>query len=86
MFSKLLLKENASLVSLSLLNMHVLTHTSSSVLIPSYTIIGYWKMEKICTSRMLLEDGQVSDSNVLLTTHNGGSECSNHACYMGQIT
>ncbi|XP_035744752.1 dedicator of cytokinesis protein 10 isoform X4 [Egretta garzetta] len=34
---------------------------------------GYWKMEKICTSRMLLEDGQVSDSNVLLTTHNGGS-------------
>ncbi|XP_032924360.1 dedicator of cytokinesis protein 10 isoform X5 [Catharus ustulatus] len=34
---------------------------------------GYWKMEKICTSRMLLEDAQVSDSNVLLTTHNGGS-------------
>lgn len=80
MFSKLVLKENASLVSLLLLNMHVLTHTSSSVLIPSYTIIGYWKMEKICTSRMLLEDGQVSDSNVLLTTHNGGSECSNRAC------
>ncbi|XP_039343161.1 dedicator of cytokinesis protein 10 isoform X11 [Mauremys reevesii] len=34
---------------------------------------GYWKMEKICTSRMLLEDVQVSDSNLLLTTHNGGS-------------
>uniref|UniRef100_A0A8C2Y8Y3 Dedicator of cytokinesis 10 n=1 Tax=Coturnix japonica TaxID=93934 RepID=A0A8C2Y8Y3_COTJA len=34
---------------------------------------GYWKMEKICPSRMLLEDGQVSDSNVLLTTHTGGS-------------
>uniref|UniRef100_A0A8B9VV94 Dedicator of cytokinesis 10 n=1 Tax=Anas zonorhyncha TaxID=75864 RepID=A0A8B9VV94_9AVES len=34
---------------------------------------GYWKMEKICTSRMLLEDGQVCDSNVLLTTHTGGS-------------
>ncbi|RMC02175.1 hypothetical protein DUI87_21342 [Hirundo rustica rustica] len=34
---------------------------------------GYWKMEKICTSRMLLEDAQVSDSNVLLTPHNGGS-------------
>ncbi|KYO33856.1 hypothetical protein Y1Q_0024486 [Alligator mississippiensis] len=34
---------------------------------------GYWKMEKICTSRMLLEDAQVSDSNLLLTTHTGGS-------------
>uniref|UniRef100_A0A8C8RCY6 Dedicator of cytokinesis 10 n=1 Tax=Pelusios castaneus TaxID=367368 RepID=A0A8C8RCY6_9SAUR len=34
---------------------------------------GYWKMEKICTSRMLLEDAQVSDSSLLLTTHNGGS-------------
>ncbi|XP_074859911.1 dedicator of cytokinesis protein 10 isoform X1 [Carettochelys insculpta] len=34
---------------------------------------GYWKMEKICTSRMLLEDAQVSDSNLLLTTHSGGS-------------
>lgn len=34
-------------------------------------------MEKICTPRMLLEDG---DSNVLLTTHTGGSECSNHVC------
>ncbi|XP_060098188.1 dedicator of cytokinesis protein 10 isoform X2 [Heteronotia binoei] len=34
---------------------------------------GYWKMEKICTSRMLLEDAQLSDSNVLLTTHTGGS-------------
>lgn len=80
MFIKLVLKGNASLVNVSLLNMHVLTHTSSSVLIPSYTIIGYWKMEKICTSRMLLEDGQVCDSNVLLTTHTGGSECSNIAC------
>jgi len=80
MFSRVVLKEDASLVNVLLLNMHVLTHTSSSVLIPSYTIIGYWKMEKICTSRMLLEDGQVSDSNVLLTTHTGGSECSNRAC------
>ncbi|KAF7243147.1 Dedicator of cytokinesis protein 10, partial [Varanus komodoensis] len=34
---------------------------------------GYWKMEKICTSRMLLEDPELSDSNVLLTTHTGGS-------------
>ncbi|XP_060623858.2 dedicator of cytokinesis protein 10 isoform X9 [Anolis sagrei] len=34
---------------------------------------GYWKMEKICTSRMLLEDAELSDSNVLLTTHTGGS-------------
>ncbi|XP_075793694.1 dedicator of cytokinesis protein 10 isoform X13 [Pelodiscus sinensis] len=34
---------------------------------------GYWKMEKICTSRMFLEDAQVSDSNLLLTTHTGGS-------------
>ncbi|XP_008104481.1 dedicator of cytokinesis protein 10 isoform X10 [Anolis carolinensis] len=34
---------------------------------------GYWKMEKICTSRMLLEDDELSDSNVLLTTHTGGS-------------
>ncbi|KAJ6669308.1 hypothetical protein lerEdw1_008117 [Lerista edwardsae] len=33
---------------------------------------GYWKMEKICTSRMLLEDAELSDSNILLTTHTGG--------------
>ncbi|XP_020648249.3 dedicator of cytokinesis protein 10 isoform X1 [Pogona vitticeps] len=34
---------------------------------------GYWKVEKICPSRLLLEDAELSDSNVLLTTHTGGS-------------
>ncbi|XP_070802098.1 dedicator of cytokinesis protein 10 isoform X1 [Pituophis catenifer annectens] len=34
---------------------------------------GYWKMEKICTSRLFLEDAELSDNNILLTTHPGGS-------------
>ncbi|XP_038604845.1 dedicator of cytokinesis protein 10 isoform X3 [Tachyglossus aculeatus] len=34
---------------------------------------GYWKMEKICTSTVFLEDAHICDSNQLLTTHNGGS-------------
>lgn len=58
--------------------MHVLTHTSNQMLITFHTTIGYWKMEKICTSRLFLEDAELSDNNILLTTHPGGSECSNH--------
>ncbi|ETE67985.1 Dedicator of cytokinesis protein 10 [Ophiophagus hannah] len=34
---------------------------------------GYWKMEKICTPRLFLEDAELSDNNILLTTHPGGS-------------
>nr|XP_023413603.1 dedicator of cytokinesis protein 10 isoform X4 [Loxodonta africana] len=34
---------------------------------------GYWKMEKICTPSMLLEDAHPCDSHPLLTTPGGGS-------------
>ncbi|KAM9664031.1 dedicator of cytokinesis protein 10 isoform 6-T6 [Trichechus inunguis] len=34
---------------------------------------GYWKMEKICTPSLLLEDAHPCDSNPLLTTPGGGS-------------
>ncbi|XP_021099831.1 dedicator of cytokinesis protein 10 isoform X5 [Heterocephalus glaber] len=34
---------------------------------------GYWKMEKICTPSLLLEDTHPCDSNPLLTTPGGGS-------------
>ncbi|XP_077011409.1 dedicator of cytokinesis protein 10 isoform X12 [Tamandua tetradactyla] len=34
---------------------------------------GYWKMEKICTPSLLLEDVHPCDSNPLLTTPGGGS-------------